>query len=84
MLSSHRGFAMIAVTCASLVPRELQQHGLNGDLLQSNVGFSHQKGTLRALHFQKTPFAEAKIVRSTRGSMDVIVDLRTDSPTSHR
>lgn len=43
-----------------------------------------KKGTLRALHFQKTPFAEAKIVRGTRGSTDVIVDLRTDSPTSHR
>jgi dTDP-4-dehydrorhamnose 3,5-epimerase len=62
--------------------RELQQHGLKGDLVQSNVGFSHRKATLRGLHFQKPPYAEVKIVRCTRGSIfDVIVDLRPDSRT---
>lgn len=62
--------------------RELQQHGLKGDLAQSNIGFSHRKGTLRGLHFQKSPYAEVKIVRCTRGSIfDVIVDLRPDSRT---
>jgi dTDP-4-dehydrorhamnose 3,5-epimerase len=62
--------------------RELQQHGLKGDLAQSNVGFSHRKGTLRGLHFQKSPYAEVKIVRCTKGSIfDVIVDLRPDSRT---
>jgi dTDP-4-dehydrorhamnose 3,5-epimerase len=62
--------------------KELQQHGLKGDIAQSNVGFSHRKGTLRGLHFQKSPHAEVKIVRCTRGSIfDVIVDLRPDSPT---
>lgn len=62
--------------------KELQQHGLKGDMAQSNVGFSHRKGTLRGLHFQKSPHAEVKIVRCTRGSIfDVIVDLRPDSRT---
>jgi dTDP-4-dehydrorhamnose 3,5-epimerase len=65
--------------------RELQQRGLKSDLAQSNVGFSHRKGTLRGLHFQKAPHAEAKIVRCTRGAMfDVIIDLRPESPTYKR
>lgn len=65
--------------------RELEQHGLKGDLAQSNIGFSYRKGTLRGLHFQRVPHAEVKIVRCTRGSMfDVIVDLRTESPTYKR
>jgi dTDP-4-dehydrorhamnose 3,5-epimerase len=64
---------------------DLQQHGLKADLAQSNVGFSHRKGTLRGLHFQRTPHAEVKIVRCTRGAMfDVIVDLRPQSSTFRR
>lgn len=59
--------------------------GLEADLVQSNVGFSHRKGTLRGLHFQRPPHAEVKIVRCTRGAVfDVIVDLRPDSPTYRR
>jgi dTDP-4-dehydrorhamnose 3,5-epimerase len=61
---------------------ELAQHGLNPDATQLNVGFSHTKGTLRGMHYQKPPQAEAKLVRCTRGAVfDVIVDLRPDSPT---
>ena len=60
---------------------ELRQHGLKADLAQSNVGFNFRKGTLRGLHFQKSPHAEVKIVRCTRGAIfDVIVDLRPESP----
>ena len=76
-IADRRGF-FARVWCK----KEFQQHGLCGDLLQSNVGFSHQKGTVRGLHFQHSPHAESKIVRCTRGAMfDVIVDLRPDSPT---
>jgi dTDP-4-dehydrorhamnose 3,5-epimerase len=65
--------------------REFQHHGLRSDLAQSNSGFSHRRGTLRGLHFQKAPHAEVKIVRCTRGAMfDVIVDLRSESPTYKR
>ena len=65
--------------------RELREHGLKGELAQSNLGFSHRRGTLRGLHFQASPHAEVKIVRCTRGSVfDVIVDLRPDSPTYRR
>jgi dTDP-4-dehydrorhamnose 3,5-epimerase len=63
---------------------EFARHGLNPDVVQLNVGFSHKKGTLRGLHYQNPPQQEAKFVRCTRGAIfDVIVDLRPDSPT-HR
>jgi dTDP-4-dehydrorhamnose 3,5-epimerase len=61
---------------------EFAAHGLNPDMVQLNVGYSHVKGTLRGLHFQEAPHAEAKFVRCTSGAIyDVIVDLRPDSPT---
>ena len=70
-----RGF-FARIWCA----KELEERGLKSRLLQSNVGFNYRKGTLRGLHFQKSPAAEVKIVRCTRGAVfDVIVDLRPDS-----
>ena len=51
-------------------------------LAQCNLAFNHKRGTLRGMHFQKAPHAQAKIIRVTRGAvLDVIVDLRKDSPT---
>ncbi len=62
--------------------REFESKGLNPSLVQMNVGFSKRKGTLRGVHYQKAPWAEAKLVRCTMGAVyDVIVDLRPDSPT---
>jgi dTDP-4-dehydrorhamnose 3,5-epimerase len=62
--------------------KELEQHGLKAEMLQSNLGFSQRKGTLRGLHYQKDPHAEVKVVRCTRGAIfDVVVDLRPQSPT---
>ena len=64
---------------------ELAAKGLNPNIAQVNIGFSEQAGTLRGLHFQKSPHEEVKIVRCTRGSVfDVVVDLRPDSPTFKR
>lgn len=61
---------------------EFGQHGLNPKMVQLNTGFSHKKGTLRGMHFQKAPHAEAKFIRCTRGAIyDVIIDLRKESPT---
>jgi dTDP-4-dehydrorhamnose 3,5-epimerase len=46
------------------------------------VSFNHRAGTLRGLHFQRPPAAEAKLVRCTRGRIfDVAVDVRPTSPT---
>lgn len=56
-------------------------NGVDHDFVQSNQSFS-KKGVLRGLHFQKPPFAQGKLVRVVRGrALDVVVDLREDSPT---
>lgn len=62
--------------------REFREHGLNPQVVQCNVGFSGQKGTLRGMHFQSDPHAEAKLVRCTAGAVfDVALDLRPGSAT---
>jgi dTDP-4-dehydrorhamnose 3,5-epimerase len=64
------------------LPDELRQRGIDSVVAQCNIAFNHRRGTLRGLHFQTAPHAQAKIVRATRGALlDVIVDLRPDSPT---
>jgi len=56
-------------------------HGLTTDWLQENQSMSHQRGTLRGLHFQGPPHTETKLVRALLGRvLDVFVDLRRDSP----
>lgn len=50
--------------------------------LQDNEAFSAAPGTLRGLHFQAPPYAQAKLVRCVRGEIfDAIVDIRKGSPT---
>jgi dTDP-4-dehydrorhamnose 3,5-epimerase len=62
--------------------REFQEHGLKPLIAQANVAFNRRKGTVRGMHFQYPPAAETKLVRATRGKiLDVIVDLRPESPT---
>jgi len=62
--------------------KEFESHGLNSKLVQCNVSFNTRKGTLRGMHYQAAPYAEAKLIRCTRGAIyDVVVDLRRESPT---
>jgi dTDP-4-dehydrorhamnose 3,5-epimerase len=62
--------------------REFLAHGLNPELVQCNLSFNPASGTLRGMHYQRAPHAEAKLVRCTAGAIfDVILDLRPDSPT---
>jgi len=62
--------------------REFEDHGLSPVVEQANVSRSTRKGTVRGMHFQFPPHAEAKLVRATRGAiLDVAVDLRPESPT---
>jgi dTDP-4-dehydrorhamnose 3,5-epimerase len=61
---------------------EFAAHGCNPVIAQANIGYNRYKGTLRGMHFQFPPAAETKLVRASRGAMlDVIVDLRPESPT---
>jgi dTDP-4-dehydrorhamnose 3,5-epimerase len=62
--------------------REFAAHGLATRFPQCNVSTNRKAGTLRGMHYQLPPHAEVKLVRCTRGSiLDVIVDLRSGSPT---
>ena len=59
--------------------------GIAFDFVQDNHSLSRARGTLRGLHFQAPPAAQAKLVRVTRGSAyDVAVDLRPGSPTDRQ
>jgi dTDP-4-dehydrorhamnose 3,5-epimerase len=61
---------------------EMEEHGLNGNVVQANTSFSKTKGTIRGMHYQKHPHEETKLVRCTKGALyDVIIDLRKESPT---
>lgn len=62
--------------------KEFEAHGIEFDVAQCNTSFSKEEGTLRGLHYQADPAAEAKLMRCVQGSMyDVIVDMRPESPT---
>lgn len=61
---------------------DLQAAGVAHGWVQENQSLSLRKGTVRGLHFQRPPFAQAKLVRVIRGAaLDVCVDLRRASPT---
>lgn len=65
--------------------RQFADHGIDADFVQDNHSFSRRRGTIRGLHFQIPPHAQAKLVRVLRGAIyDVAVDLRTVSPTYGR
>ena len=56
--------------------------GLEPAVSECSISYNHRRGTLRGMHYQKEPHAEAKLVRCTQGTVfDVIVDLRENSAT---
>lgn len=73
----HRGYFMETYST-----RAFSDIGIDAVFVQDNQSFTAQKGTLRGIHFQNHPMAQAKLVRVTRGAVwDVAVDLRRGSPT---
>ena len=73
----HRGFFMEPYS-----RRAFAAQGLDFDFVQDNHSLSVEQGVLRGLHFQRPPHAQTKLIRVITGSIwDVIVDLRSGSPT---
>ncbi len=73
----HRGFF-----CESWNRARMAEAGVTIDWVQDNHSLSREVGTVRGLHFQSPPHAQAKLVRCGRGRLfDVAVDIRKDSPT---
>ena len=68
----------------SFSARRMQEVGIAGDWVQDNQSRS-DRGVVRGLHFQQPPYAQAKLVRVAAGrALDVIVDIRRNSPTYGR
>jgi dTDP-4-dehydrorhamnose 3,5-epimerase len=73
----HRGFFSQSF-CAD----EFAKSGLDSAVAQTNISFNYARGTVRGLHRQAPPYAEAKLVRCTRGAIvDIAVDVRPESQT---
>lgn len=61
---------------------KFEKLGITADFIQDNRSFSAQKGTLRGLHCQTNPKAQAKLITCLKGAiLDVAVDIRKGSPT---
>ncbi|MBD1221403.1 dTDP-4-dehydrorhamnose 3,5-epimerase [Virgibacillus halodenitrificans] len=61
---------------------KLKEEGIDINFIQDNQSYSAEKGTLRGLHYQLEPKAQAKLIRCTKGAIfDVAVDIRKGSPT---
>src|SRR5579862_3438833 len=62
--------------------KQMQELGLPIEFMQENQSMSRHKNTVRGLHGQRPPYAQAKLVRVLRGKIfDVAVDVRPGSPT---
>lgn len=80
LIEDERGFF-----ARSWAADEFAARALSTRLAQCYISFNTLKGTLRGMHYQAEPHAEAKLVRCTRGALlDVAVDVRPGSPTLHR
>ena len=71
--------------CESWNKQTLKEAGITVDFVQDNHSLSAAAGTVRGLHYQSPPHAQAKLVRCGRGRFfDVAVDVRRGSPTYGR
>lgn len=76
-LADERGFF-----ARSWSAEEFARHGLGSDLVECNISSNKHAGTLRGMHYQAAPHGQTKLVRCTMGAIyDVVIDLRSSSPT---
>jgi dTDP-4-dehydrorhamnose 3,5-epimerase len=69
----------------SFSDREFAAHGISSPLVECNISYNIRRHTIRGMHFQQAPYAQAKLVRCTAGAIyDVIIDLRPGSKTYGR
>lgn len=62
--------------------KRYEEVGITTEFIQDNMSFSTVPGTIRGLHYQRAPYAQAKLVSCSRGKViDVAVDIRKGSPT---
>ncbi len=62
--------------------QEFASAGIDFEIVQCNLAHTDQAGIVRGLHYQEAPFGDAKLVRCVAGAVfDVLVDMRSDSPT---
>jgi dTDP-4-dehydrorhamnose 3,5-epimerase len=62
--------------------REFAEHGIDFVPLQASTAFNLRRGTVRGMHLQVDPALEAKLIHCIQGAIfDVVLDLRTESPT---
>ena len=65
--------------------RELAAQGLETGFVQHSISVTERAGSVRGMHFQKSPHEEVKLLRCVRGAIhDVLIDIRPDSPTHGR
>jgi dTDP-4-dehydrorhamnose 3,5-epimerase len=65
--------------------REFADQGIDFTIAQANLAHTDRAGIVRGLHYQEPPAADAKLVRCVAGAVfDVVIDMRTDSPTYRR
>lgn len=68
--------------CRTFCADVFKEKGLKNVMVQSNLSLSEKKDTLRGMHYQVNGHEEAKLIRCIRGRLlDIIIDLRPDSPT---
>ena len=76
VFGDHRGWFMETYS-----QRAMEELGLTAAFVQDNHSFNAKRGTIRGLHYQENPMAQAKLVRVIRGAvLDVAVDIRRGSP----
>jgi dTDP-4-dehydrorhamnose 3,5-epimerase len=85
LLRTPRIFDARGYFCETFQRSAFAAQGIDNDFSQDNQSRSDRAGTIRGLHFQRPPFAQAKLVRVLHGSIfDVAVDLRRWSPSYGR